>query len=123
MTFGITDPANLPLGMIRYPPPRQSPSKKFLDQFGLFDASNQLVAYSDPFSYAINWNLSLSASDSFNGLKKNGLYVRAPDGNVLAIIHGSNNSDGCQVDLYNSDVNQTLVMSLIAFILTLPYPH
>lgn len=76
----------------------------------LFDALNNQLASSDPYTYKSNPGSKIPAN--FEHFQKNGLNIRAPDGRTIATLRNSGGVPGCQIDLFPPIADAFLVLSM-----------
>jgi hypothetical protein len=113
----IYGPMNDLRGKIRYPLDVRL-GEHHRGIYNLEDLTGRQIAASDEFSYGDKFTIA-PFSNQFESLMTKGLNIRAPDGNMVAIIQGAKSYQGCQIDIYPSHVNQLLVLSLVASIMFL----
>jgi hypothetical protein len=75
----------------------------------LFDAEGNEVAKMDPFT-------CYDGLSTFNNIRSGrGLDIRTLNGAIVATAVGAKNSDGVQIDLFSSSVNQLALFSLMCW--------
>jgi len=76
----------------------------------LEDASGHLIAITDSFQYKTSWTKHETISSN---IRKNGMNVGDPNGNIIATVKAGSIADSFQIDLLSSNIDRLLVLSLI----------
>jgi hypothetical protein len=75
----------------------------------LFDAEKKQVAKMDSFT-------CYDGLSTFNNIRRGrGLDIRTPNGAIVATAVGAKNSDGIQIDLFSSSIDQLALFSLMCW--------
>ncbi len=76
----------------------------------LEDASGHLIAITDSFQYRSSWTKQETISST---IRRNGMNVRDPNGNIIATVKAGPTTDSFQIDLLSSSIDKLLILSLI----------
>ena len=109
--FAVYDQVNQLCGIVDCPMEVRGITRSSRGSFLLLDSARMRLAMSDALSYP-------AASARFESLKS-GLSIKSPDGSLVAFLHAAKTSAGCQIDIYPTNINQLLILSLVASMLFL----
>lgn len=87
--------------------------------YALEDALGQPKAITDPFTIKTPRGHTAGV---FENLRKDGLSIRAPDGNIVATLKAGSTFDAIQIDLFSSSIDQLSILCLIMTVIWMkPY--